>query len=95
LRPWVDFDTLDIDTGFTITKDSVNFGVKFSLKNSGKLPAMMTNQNFQMRPTSIAPGAENEISDLIKDDQLDVCKKTEYQPVILSFRIKFLRNHTE
>jgi hypothetical protein len=78
LRPWVDFDTLDIDTGFTITKDSANLGVKFSLKNSGKLPAMMTNQNFQIRPTSIAPGQENEISDLIKEDQIEVCKKAEY-----------------
>ncbi len=75
-RPWVDFKSLDIDTGFLVTKDSVQFGAKYSLINSGRLPALRTNPNFSIHPVANVKPGENDITDLTRDEQIAVCKNT-------------------
>lgn len=94
LRPWVDFDMFDVGAGFIVTADTVNFGAKFSLKNSGRLPALMTNQNFKILPLPAAPGRSNEIADLVLHDQRQVCKGTDYLPVIPSSQDNHSLSHT-
>src|SRR5579859_413522 len=79
-RPWVNFHTLDKGTqGFVLGKDLIQFGTVFSLENTGKMPASGTNQNFSLRPLAdVVPGARNEIADLVKAEQVSVCKGTNY-----------------
>jgi hypothetical protein len=79
LRPWVDFDVFDIGTGFVVSRETISFGARYSLKNTGRLPAMMINAHFEMQPLTLAPGQENEIADLVQEHQIGVCKKTEFK----------------
>ena len=78
LRPWIDFDVFDIGTGFSFNREDVDFGARYSLKNTGRLPAMIVNPHFEMRPLTVAPGQTNEIADVIKERQSETCKGKQF-----------------
>ncbi len=76
LRPWVDFDLVNIDEGIVVTRYTVKFEIKYSLKNTGQLPAIMTNVNFAIKPIMLNG---QDFARILAEEQAKVCKRTEFQ----------------
>lgn len=79
LRPWVDFNVIEPSAGFVVKRDAVSVGIRYSLKNVGRLPATMTNVHLEMQPLAYyGPQIDlvNEV--LVTDYQVRACKKSEY-----------------
>jgi hypothetical protein len=78
LRPWVDFDQIEPGTGFTTKGNTVSIMIKYSLKNTGRLPAEMTNVHLEMQPIAYyGPQIDLIDGDLVTGYQVDTCKKSE------------------
>jgi hypothetical protein len=76
-RPWLDFSSVNInDQAIFFAKEDISIGVKFRLKNTGHLPAMMSNVNFGAKPLVIS---NIDIGDVIRDMQVDICRGAEHQ----------------
>jgi hypothetical protein len=79
LRPWADFALIEPSAGFAVKGDTVTVGIRYSLKNTGRLPAIRTNVTFEMVPLEYyGPMIDLTPTPIVTDRQLSVCKKSEF-----------------